>query len=122
MDRPMPASPQKTSSMAIGIVRPVGSPSMALVTKSTEYNPILAASCTTGQGNSSFSSHSSAAGRMTSLANWCSQSLSCSWSSLSASEKSPMTGTTFRGWSTPAGVRRWGGSRRLLPGGNYGKC
>ena len=34
IDRPMPASPQKSSSMAIGMVRPVASPSMAWAMKS----------------------------------------------------------------------------------------
>ena len=34
MARPMPASPQNSSSMATGMVRPVGSPIMALAMKS----------------------------------------------------------------------------------------
>ena len=65
IDRPMPASPQKSSSIATGMVRPVGSPSIAWAMKSKLYSPISAASCTMGHGNSSRSSHSSAAGRTT---------------------------------------------------------
>ena len=45
IDRPMPASPQNSSSMATGSVRPVGSPISALAMKSKQYRPILAASC-----------------------------------------------------------------------------
>jgi hypothetical protein len=68
IDRPMPASPQNSSSSAIGIVSPEGSPIIAWAMKSKEYSPIWAASSTIGHGNSSRSSHSSAAGRTTSLA------------------------------------------------------
>ena len=85
--RPMPASPQNSSSMATGSVRPVGSP-IALSMKSKPYRPILAASWTIGHGNSSRSSHSSAAGRITSSAKSWTHSWICSWSSLS--EKSAM--------------------------------
>ena len=61
---PMPASPQKISSTATGRVSPVGS-AIAFMMKSMPYRPIWAASSTTGHGNSSRSSHSWAAGRMT---------------------------------------------------------
>ena len=61
---PMPASPQNTSSTATGNVRPVASP-IALSMKSNPYSPIWAASSTIGYGNSSRSSHSWAAGRIT---------------------------------------------------------
>ena len=61
---PMPASPQKISSTATGNVSPVGS-AIAFMMKSMPYRPIWAASSTTGHGNSSRSSHSCAAGRMT---------------------------------------------------------
>ena len=64
MAMPMPASPQKSSSMATGRVRPVGSPNV-FIRNSQPYRPISAACCTIGYGNSSRSSHSSPAGRMT---------------------------------------------------------
>ena len=52
-----------------------------------KYSPTFAASWITGHGVSSRSSHSAAAGRMTSLANWCTQSRTSITSSLSSSEK-----------------------------------
>ena len=70
MAMPIPASPQNSSSMATGMVRPVLSPSIPLAKNSHEYRPISAACSTMGNGNSSRSSHSSAAGRITSSANW----------------------------------------------------
>ena len=57
MARPMPASPQNSSSAATGSMSPEGS-AKEVATKSKPYSPIWAASCTTGQGNSSRSSHS----------------------------------------------------------------
>ncbi len=48
--------------------------------------PIFAASCTTGQGNSSFSSHSCAAGRTVCSANPCAHSRMSFWSWESSSE------------------------------------
>src|SRR5271155_2857641 len=64
--------------------------------------PTLAASWITGQGVSSRSSHSAAAGRMTSVANWCTQSRTSITSSLSCSE------------NVTALLLKWvGGQRRL---------
>ena len=60
-DSAMPASPQNSSSNAIGMPSPLGS-SHCAEKKSSEYRPILAASSRMGQGVSSRSSHS-AAGR-----------------------------------------------------------
>ena len=62
----MPASPQATSSMTTGRRTPEGSPK-ALATKSREYKPTRAASSMIGHGVSSRSSHSCAAGRITSF-------------------------------------------------------
>lgn len=84
---PMPASPQKSSSIATGSVRPVES-LKAFIMNSQPYRPIFAASSTTGYGNSSRSSHSWAAGRMTSSANPWIHFWIWSWSSFS--EKSAM--------------------------------
>src|SRR4051812_47593127 len=86
--RPMPASPQNSSSAAIGRLRPVWSPIIVCTTKSTPYSPMRAASSTIGHGYSSRSSHSSAAGRTTFSAKSWTHFCSCRWSSLSASEKS----------------------------------
>ncbi len=72
-DSAMPASPQNSSSKATGIPSPLGS-SHCPVKKSSEYSPILAASCRTGQGVCSRSSHSAPAGRITSAAKPCTQS------------------------------------------------
>ena len=69
----MPASPQKSSSKAIGMPSPLGS-SHWLEKKSSEYSPILAASSRMGHGVSSRSSHSAPAGLITSAANPCTQS------------------------------------------------
>ncbi len=71
-DSAMPASPQNSSSKAIGMPSPLGS-SHWLEKKSSEYSPILAACSRIGQGVSSRSSHSAAAGRITSSANPCTQ-------------------------------------------------
>ena len=68
MARPMPASPQKSSSIAIGMPRPDSSKDW-VAKKSIEYSPIFAASWMTSQGISSRSSYSCAAGRTTSSAN-----------------------------------------------------
>src|SRR5581483_9748147 len=87
--RPIPASPQKSSSLNTGIIRPVGS-EKALAMKSKEYRPILAASSMIGHGVSSRSSHSSAAGRMTSSAKSWTHFWIWSWSSLRARENSAM--------------------------------
>ncbi len=84
---PMPASPQNSSSTATGRVSPVGSP-IAFMMKSSPYRPILAASCTTGQGNSSASSHSWAAGRMTVSAKSWTHFWICVWSSFKDRENS----------------------------------
>src|SRR6516165_6817460 len=72
-DRAMPASPQNSSSKAIGMPRPVG-PSHCSPKNSSEYRPILAASSRIGHGVSSRSSHSAAAGLMTFAAKPCTQS------------------------------------------------
>ncbi len=67
IDMPMPASPQNSSSLTIGSVRPVGS-AKNCASPSNPYRPIFAASWMIGQGVFSFSSHSCAAGRITSAA------------------------------------------------------
>ena len=85
--RPMPASPHAISSMTTGTEMPVGSANM-LATKSSEYSPMWAASSMIGQGVSSRSSHSWAAGRTTFSAKSWTHFRSCSWSSLRALEKS----------------------------------
>ena len=72
-DRAMPASPQNSSSNAIGMPRPVG-PSHCSLKNSSEYSPILAASSMIGHGVSSRSSHSAAAGLITFAANPWTQS------------------------------------------------
>jgi hypothetical protein len=77
----MPASPQKSSSLAMQPDRPVVSP-YALARKSKPYSPTLAASWMMGHGVSSRSSHSAAAGRTTSRAKPCTQSRSSRCSSL----------------------------------------
>ena len=84
-DRPIPASPQNSSSKATTVPRPLGS-NHCVLKKSSEYSPILAASSMIGHGVSSRSSHSAAAGLITSLANACTQSLVCRTSSESARE------------------------------------
>ena len=58
----------------------------------------MAASSTTGQGNSSFSSHSAAAGRITSAAKVCTHFCSSSWSGPS----SKLGAVTERSSLTPA--------------------
>ena len=69
----MPASPQNSSSNAIGMPRPVG-PSHCSPKNSSEYRPILAASSRIGHGVCSRSSHSAAAGLITFAAKPCTQS------------------------------------------------
>ncbi len=73
MDSAIPASPQNISSNAVSMPSPVSS-AACWAKKSGEYSPTLAASWMTGHGVSSRSSHSAAAGRMTSAANLCTQS------------------------------------------------
>ena len=60
--------------------------------KSSEYSPIFAASWRTGQGVCSRSSHSAAAGRITSAANSCTQSR-ISRRSLLSSRENPGVGS-----------------------------
>src|SRR5215469_3217773 len=84
-DKPMPASPQNNSSKAVTMPRPLGSIHCE-PKKSSEYSPILAASSMIGQGVSSRSSHSAAAGLITSAANPCTQSRICATSGDRASE------------------------------------
>src|SRR5579875_989303 len=102
MASPIPASPHAISSITIGVEMPVGSANM-LATKSSEYRPILAASWMIGQGVSSRSSHSWAAGRTTFSAKSWTHFWSWIWSSLRAMEKSGIGGTLLvspkgRGW------------------------
>lgn len=85
--------------MAIGMVRPVGSAIIAWAMKSMLYRPMLAASCTIGQGNSSRSSHSSAAGRITSSAKSWTHFWSWIWSSFNSREKLPLMVTVLC-WET----------------------
>ena len=103
----MPASPHAISSMTTGIRRPVGSPK-ALATKSSEYRPILAASSMIGHGVSSRSSHSWAAGRITSSAKSWTHFWIWSWSSLRSSEK-PVPGAAACGERL-----KWVGSRVVM--------
>ena len=85
----MPASPQASSSAAMGMSSPLLS-MKALAMKSKEYRPMLAASWMIGQGVSSRSSHSWAAGRITFSAKSWTHFWSWSWSSSRSSEKSDM--------------------------------
>src|SRR3954454_8841090 len=84
---PMPASPQKSSSLTTGIVSPVGS-RKNWASPSKPKRPIFAASWMIGQGVSSRSSHSAAAGRTTPSAKPWTQSRMSFWSWLSSSENS----------------------------------
>jgi len=81
----MPASPQNSSSKVTGMPRPLSSIHCSMK-KSSEYSPILAASWMMGQGVSSRSSHSAAAGRITDSANPCTQSRTCRTSSLGSGQ------------------------------------
>jgi hypothetical protein len=100
-DIAMPASPQKSSSWTSGISRPDGS-MKRLTLASRPYRPILAASWITGQGVSSRSSHSAAAGRMTSAAKvWAQFRISCC-SVFRASEKWLQPGLARSAPSSPA--------------------
>ena len=103
MARPMPASPHANSSLAIGIIRPPGS-KKHWVMKSKEYKPIRAASSMIGHGVSSRSSHSWAAGRMTSSAKSWTHFWICSWSSLRSSENSDISSPLPLGPSTDPGL------------------
>ncbi len=85
IDMPIPASPQNSSSLTIGSVSPVGS-AKNCASPSKPYSPIFAASWMIGHGVCSFSSHSWAAGRITSAAKPCTQSRMSFWSWVSASE------------------------------------
>ena len=84
-DNPMPASPQNSSSYATGMPSPDSSKN-CVAKKSSEYSPILAASCRIGHGVCSRSSQSAAAGRITDAANSCTQSRISRRSRLSSSE------------------------------------
>ena len=90
MASPMPASPHASSSLAIGSINPPGSKKHCVM-KSKEYRPILAASSMIGHGVSSRSSHSWAAGRITSSAKSWTHFWIWSWSSLRSSENSGMS-------------------------------
>ena len=83
---PIPASPQNSSSLTIGRPSPVGS-AKNWARPSKPYSPIFAASWMIGHGVSSRSSHSWAAGRITSAAKPCTQSRMSFWSWVSCSEK-----------------------------------
>src|SRR5215213_8927217 len=128
MARPMPASPQNSSSEATGSMSPLGS-AKAWATKSNPYRPISAASLTTGQGNSSRSSHSWATGRMASSAKSCTHFWTCCTSSGSVSENSVMA-TSYQAvtpstMGRPAGSHVAGGRppwRDGRPGGGGGGC
>ena len=91
MARPMPASPQNSSSRYSGNVRPVGSEN-ALALNSNPYRPISAACSRIGQGISSLRSYSWAAGRMTVSAKSWTHFWIWSWSSLRSRVKSLMAG------------------------------
>ena len=69
----------------------------ALATKSREYRPTCAASSMIGHGVSSRSSHSWAAGRITSSAKSCTHCWICSWSSFNASENAAAAGSRYIG-------------------------
>ena len=86
IDNAIPASPQNISSNTVSIPMPVGSAAIC-ANSSGVYNPTLAASAMIGHGVSSRSSHSAAAGRITSSANSCTQSLTVVTSSDNSSEK-----------------------------------
>ena len=105
MASPMPASPQAISSLAMGSSSPAGS-KKHWVMKSNEYSPIRAASSMIGHGVSSRSSHSWAAGRMTSSAKSWTHFWIWSWSSLSSSENSDMSSPSSRPFRAlvPAGT------------------
>lgn len=84
-DRPIPASPQNSSSLMAGSMSPVGS-AQNCASDSKPYSPIFAASWITGQGVSSRSSHSAAAGRTTRSAKPWTQSRISRWSSESSKD------------------------------------
>ena len=90
----MPASPQNSSSYATGMPSPDSSKN-CVAKKSSEYSPILAASCRIGQGVCSRSSQSAAAGRITDAANSCTQSRMSRRSRLSSSENAGLTSVTL---------------------------
>jgi hypothetical protein len=100
-DMPMPASPQNSSSCTSGISRPDGSMNR-LMLASSPYRPIFAASWITGHGVSSRSSHSDAAGRITSAAKVWAQSRSSRCSSLIPSENVLQPGWDRSAPSSPA--------------------
>ena len=85
IDMAIPASPQNSSSLTIGIRIPLAS-NQNDARPSRLYRPILAASWMIGHGVSSRSSHSAAAGRTVCAANPWTQSRMSRWSSLSSSE------------------------------------
>src|SRR3954447_24439181 len=88
IDMPIPASPQNSSSLTIGNVSPDGS-AQNWAMPSKPYSPIFAASWISGQGVSSRSSHSAAAGRTTFAAKPWTHSRTSSWSCESSSENAP---------------------------------
>ena len=85
IESPIPASPQNSSSIVIGMPSPVSS-KLWVAKKSSEYSPILAASSSTGHGNSSRSSHSAATGRTTFAAKSCTHDRRSRWSRSSSKE------------------------------------
>src|SRR3954451_25267705 len=109
IDMPMPASPQKSSSLTIGSVRPVGSEkNWAIASK--PYRPILAASWMIGHGVSSRSSHSEAAGRTTFSANPWTHSRMSFWSC----ESAIVNGVSWVGSTVAAGISVSAAAMRFL--------
>src|ERR1039458_6190673 len=109
----IPASPQQSSSDA----RAKSSPDLsanALTMKSRLYRPTLDASSMIGQGVSSRSSHSRAAGRITRSAKSWTQRTTSSWSSLNWSENAVDAATELpsRAHATPR-------ARTTASPGNY---
>src|SRR5690349_165667 len=90
-DSPIPASPQNSSSTAVTKPSPDSSKNCA-AKKSSEYRPTFVASCRIGHGVCSRSSHSAAAGLITSAAKSCTQSR-VSRTSLLSSRENPGVGS-----------------------------
>src|SRR4029453_12556065 len=93
-------------------MRPVGSPITDWAKKSNEYSPILAASSMIGQGVSSRSSHSWAAGRTTVSAKSWTHFCIWSWSSWRGSENSDIAAASGRRQVSYRSVTRLRGGRR----------
>src|SRR5437763_486327 len=87
IDIAIPASPQNSSSLAIGRDRPVGS-AQQVARNSKPYSPIFAACWISGHGVSSRASHPAAAGRTASAAKPCTPSRRSRCSPLRSSENS----------------------------------